>query len=65
MRYRDHHMYSRGLGQHSPPLQAGRRKAAICTEKDVYNLPQGCLIDIPIYVPSVVTVVSEESVFET
>lgn len=64
MRYRDHHMYSRkDLDNIARRCKLVGAKVAICTEKDVYNLPQGCLIDIPIYVPSVVTVVSEESRF--
>lgn len=64
LRFRDHHLYSgKDLIDIKNYCGALGAKAAICTEKDVYNLPGGFDMGFPILIPSVVTAMGEERSF--
>ncbi|MFP4482706.1 MAG: tetraacyldisaccharide 4'-kinase [Thermovirgaceae bacterium] len=60
VRFRDHHAYSVRDMEHV--LRTCTEKGAdclICTEKDIYNLPEGWKPPVPLFVPVVETVVHE------
>ena len=62
--FKDHHHYETGelraLENRARSLGA---KAQCCTEKDIYNFPEGYIPELPLYVPKISTEVDDEPRF--
>jgi len=64
LRYRDHHLYSRNdLDDIMRRCSAVGAQVAVCTEKDVYNLPRDGKASFPVFIPSVMTTVDDGANF--
>ena len=64
LRYRDHHLYSTGdLDDIMRRCRTVGAEVAICTEKDVYNLPGYDKASFSVFIPSVMTTVDDEARF--
>lgn len=62
--FKDHHHYdANDLQKIEDTAQKSGGKAICCTEKDIFNLPQGYVPRVPLYVPRISAVVEESSRF--
>jgi tetraacyldisaccharide 4'-kinase len=60
-RFRDHHRFSlKDLEMLASEAARNKSEALVCSEKDIYNLPEGWIPPLPLYVPRVKTEVLEE-----
>ncbi|MGC9490028.1 MAG: tetraacyldisaccharide 4'-kinase [Thermovirgaceae bacterium] len=64
VRFRDHHAYSsKDMDRVVGICRETGADCLVCTEKDVYNIPQGWAPPVPLFVPVVETVLHEEARF--
>ncbi|HAK40575.1 MAG TPA: tetraacyldisaccharide 4'-kinase [Synergistaceae bacterium] len=62
--FRDHHIFSEGeLDAICGRAVSSGARSLICTEKDIFNLPQGWSPPLPVFVPRVRTLLRDERSF--
>ena len=61
--FRDHHRYSKSEMDSIVKIAKNNEAELVCTEKDIYNLPDNWIPSIPLWVPIVLTEIDEPDRF--